>query len=554
MSDDSVLRGLISVGGKPDDEEGFLNWKRFEYEGFGYDFPDLGYGLVYLALQSHYRWSSNPPDFAALRHRFEVDGHIEACDALDEALKSRHVPIRTMFLQLCKDRRRELQAKEFRDIANTANSIATSRTGFSVDSRQGLGREFTKKYGRRPLMGVADAQLYRNFHEEHLDTKYAESEKIWKKNTMDFIQKPIRPLDYWFPHFGCYRGRPTGFIGYPSSFKTYLTLELAVCVAAGIPTCWGGLSLLMNGPVVWLDYEFGPEAWEFRVHRIVNGLITKYPDIKERLADNLVHEHFPELNINSPRFASEFTKTYGRYKLAFIDSLSSATPGTDENKREAADSLKMLGSITDRGGPAFAVIHHDGKAPVDPNAVKESARMNAIGGRGTSAYAGAFGATIKFRKDGRILLTQGKDGEAKQGTQIILSIEDVGNNIPNSRPPRTEGIQFLRVIDPAEAVLAMEQDMDERMKIIEFVRMHPGSTRQEIQEVVKRRNGEFLKMVNHLVEQRALRVEKKLVLKGKIESPVETFFLSDDATIDSVLSSPSPGGILNGSWMSKPKS
>lgn len=137
----------------------------------------------------------------------------------------------------------------------------------------------------------------------------------------------------------------------PGTIKSWTALDIAACVSAGLP--WLGERNVMQGRVLYVDFEDG--SYEF--HRRI-CLLTGHanrPDLGYAYAPGNIVEKEWWVRLERLVKANEI-------KFVVIDTLAGATPGIDENDRNAADPLTYAGWFTEATGATILFLHHANKS------------------------------------------------------------------------------------------------------------------------------------------------------------------------------------------------
>ena len=174
------------------------------------------------------------------------------------------------------------------------------------------------------------------------------------------------------------------FAGYGFSGKTLAAQELAVSVASGREVF--GLFPCRRGKVLHIDYEQGSRMTFDRYQRLARARGTAPKELDGWLRVAI----FPDLDLATAAAEDLLLRESEDHALVIIDSLTCAVPGVDENGREIAEPLYMLGRVSERTGATFIVIHHARK----PQREAQGGAVMAI--RGSSAIYGASGSVFVF--------------------------------------------------------------------------------------------------------------------------------------------------------------
>jgi len=177
-------------------------------------------------------------------------------------------------------------------------------------------------------------------------------------------------------------GRPTLFVGYGYSLKSYSLQSLAESVATGTKI-WGEFRCA-KGKVLHIDYEQGKQASRERYQRLAFGSSLQYADMSGQLELTC----FPSWYLTSPSAEAELERLCTGTSLCIIDSFTAATPGVDQIDSRVRTYLDLLTRISERTGCAFIVIHHSGKGGGDKDKREQS--------RGSSAIFDACGTVLNM--------------------------------------------------------------------------------------------------------------------------------------------------------------
>jgi len=187
--------------------------------------------------------------------------------------------------------------------------------------------------------------------------------------------RPRPPVD-WLLDGRLRAGSVVVVAGDPGGGKTWLLLNLALCVATGAP--WLGVKT-KRAPVLWVDAESGMARMCDRVQAAMTGLHApesapfRFVTPSDRLFD-------------LRKSADQDTLTAGVSEtgagLVIVDALVDVMPGGDENAVQDVGPLMLaLRRLADVTGAAVVLIHHNNKAG---------------GYRGSTAIAGAVDALLSL--------------------------------------------------------------------------------------------------------------------------------------------------------------
>jgi hypothetical protein len=431
-----LIRGIMQIGGFPEAEDALKNWR--ELVKSEPEWPTVEDKQIFEYLRTYYHQMGAPPDFALAKEFFEKDDNIEGVARLDE-IKSAQLYIGANYRSILQSVLETQEKKAMILLMRDASAIVEH--GKSVEVGKGRSRHFK---------GCDDAIDYLR---ERTPKVSRRGHRQWEIRTLSDVAKPARPIRSLMTHFRMTAGRPNGLVGFAGSAKTFMAIELALAVAAGRPTCWGGLDVRMQGPVVHLDYEMGWDLLHRRYQRAARGLGLDLEDIRgvrpqddgrQRSVGAIIRDGFAAassqavsndslLHISSG--ARKYLTTKGIERdlvdlltgktLCILDNFCAATLGAvDENSSAMADYLYILGRVSTETGCVIVVLHHLRKG--DPGAEQVS-RMAAI--RGSSAIVGAFGATVHVepgKEKGAFKIGSGKVSTGRVNDDVFVRLEDRG--------------------------------------------------------------------------------------------------------------------------------
>jgi hypothetical protein len=190
-----------------------------------------------------------------------------------------------------------------------------------------------------------------------------------------------------------YRDSLAVLFGAPGSYKTFVALDWALCVAAGLP--WQARDVHRGG-VLYVAGE-GSAGMGPRVEAWVEGFGADPPDGRFLL--------FPEpVNLLDPAQVGDVAEWGAVHKptLVVIDTLARSMVGGDENSaRDMGVAIDGAERIRMASGGTVLLVHHTGKDGIDV--------------RGSSALRGAANTMVKVENEGRIvrLVNQAPAGKQK---------------------------------------------------------------------------------------------------------------------------------------------
>ncbi|AEV52260.1 primase/polymerase [Nocardia phage NBR1] len=204
-------------------------------------------------------------------------------------------------------------------------------------------------------------------------------------------------------------------IGEPSAGKSFVALDMAACIATGIP--WKGHAV-HQGTVVYVVGE-GFRGFVQRLH----AWATKHdrPDVWDRL--HLVRDpysvpgekHSPRAKLWWDQFLAELNTN--NPELTIMDTLARVSVGLKENDAsDMARVVEMCGKVITATTGAVALVHHTARS------TKHA--------RGSTALLGSVDTELLVMPDpdvhGAIQLVTTKQKDAEQAEPVLLQIQAVG--------------------------------------------------------------------------------------------------------------------------------
>jgi hypothetical protein len=158
------------------------------------------------------------------------------------------------------------------------------------------------------------------------------------------IQPPAFTVDGAIPACG-----DCMIVGLPSTLKSATTLDIGLCVAAGIP--WHGREV-RQGRVVYVIGEG------------LTGLHARIAAWQRRHGVEIDPSRFvvtDAVQLNDPAAVSELAEGIGSADLIVIDTLARCAVGVEENNaKEMGQVMHALGELRRRTGAATLTVHHAG--------------------------------------------------------------------------------------------------------------------------------------------------------------------------------------------------
>lgn len=178
-------------------------------------------------------------------------------------------------------------------------------------------------------------------------------------------------------------GKLAGLYGWYGGGKSFLALDWALCIAAGIP--WFGRAT-QPGPVVYIAPE-GVGGLHKRLAAWSAARGVPVPDTFRVLPDTV--------NMLDPATPEKLTATLVAYGLTpatliVIDTLARSMPGGEENNQYFSLVVEHAGQVQRATSAAVLVVHHSGK--------NETA-----GFRGGTSFPAGADTVIGFRNDDGVI-------------------------------------------------------------------------------------------------------------------------------------------------------
>lgn len=193
------------------------------------------------------------------------------------------------------------------------------------------------------------------------DAIRAQLTKRWRLlNAADLMQPPAPPV-YLIDGMVRMPSLVTIY-GAPGSLKSMILMDLAVCVAAGIP--WldplpnrgtGGAYGIKQGPVLWLDCDNGQNRLQERF-----GALCRAHKVGKQAPLHAIPIPTPLFNAGDPLDPYLLTAQIDDLgaRLCVIDNLGNISGGADENASEMVYIMAGLRGIAEQTGAAIFLIHH----------------------------------------------------------------------------------------------------------------------------------------------------------------------------------------------------
>jgi hypothetical protein len=192
-------------------------------------------------------------------------------------------------------------------------------------------------------------------------------------------------VDDWLPDKSI-----TFLVSPPESYKTWLLLDLAVSVAAGVPFL-GKYQVNNPGPTLIIQQEDSHAGLTDRLALIIEQKLNALPKLGEgewavpAMPDIPVYVHPDrQLRFDNPKVLEEMEKQIAtiRPKVIMIDPLYSTTATTDNYMADLANRMMVLKTWRDKYGCSFLIAHHS-KKNLDPDS---TAREDSWGSQFLNAF------------------------------------------------------------------------------------------------------------------------------------------------------------------------
>lgn len=155
--------------------------------------------------------------------------------------------------------------------------------------------------------------------------------------------------------------------GGPGSLKSMLLVDMAVCVAGGLP--WlerlsgkdGTMTTFATtqSPVLWIDFDNGKRETRERI-----GALGRGHGLAADAPLHYVSMPLPWLNASDRTIVEELVKLvkHNRYRLVAIDNLGLVTGDVEENSGEMAMVMGHFRWLSEEADCAVIVVHHQRKS------------------------------------------------------------------------------------------------------------------------------------------------------------------------------------------------
>lgn len=226
-------------------------------------------------------------------------------------------------------------------------------------------------------------------------------------NAADWLDREPPPLDYVLEHV-FERDSRVLLVGSSKTRKSFLALQLAICVASGIEF----VSFKVSRPrrVLLVNLEI-TDGWQ---HRRFRGMCVKLGVTKEMLGDRL----YVLNGRNRCLTLEKIEEVAVRFKaeVIILDPLYKLDGGADESDMaERKRLVAELERLSVRSGAALVVVHHDPKGAAGDRNVRDR---------------GAGSAVINRDVDATLAMTMWAEADENADNMMVLSV------LARNSPPR----------------------------------------------------------------------------------------------------------------------
>ncbi len=295
------------------------------------------------------------------------------------------------------------------------------------------------------------------------------------------LSEALPPTHFAIKHFGITAGRPALLAGYGGSAKSWLAMDLALRIAAGLETAWA-VPIQASGAILHLDYEQPRWVTQRRYQRLAHGLEVNLADLGNRIR----LANLPAMMLSDSNAEQVLSAACEGIELCIIDSFRAACRDVEENSSQVREYLDRLTRVSDRTGTIFLVVTHANKESKATRGRPTGQRV-----RGSSSIFDAAGVVLSVSSDGaHVQIEQVKSSMGRAGTPIELSLIDVGSNDPIT--DETPGIELAprgtstidamfeaSTVEPAEAsILEVLRQADKPMCQIDLIVTAKGASKE----------------------------------------------------------------------------
>lgn len=253
----------------------------------------------------------------------------------------------------------------------------------------------------------------------------------------------------------------------PKAGKTWLTLELVVCVATGA-NLFGRYPVELPGRILYIATEGSREGTLARLRAVARGHAL---DVDHVLAEvDFIWRRGVQLDDET--FVGELVRRAWRYRLIIVDVLVEAWRGNENHSAEVSKLMRRLRPATDAGATVL-LLHHLAKQQADDH----RSIWQRI--RGSTAFFGAFDSGIGLERPQGALRTrvsfQHRDDAPAAAFSFAWPAEFVTGEEAVSLDWRADGAAELAALQAAE------------LDVLAQVRNHEGLAMREVAGAIKGR-------------------------------------------------------------------
>lgn len=270
---------------------------------------------------------------------------------------------------------------------------------------------------------------------------------------------------------GLWTDQAVGFVGAePKSYKSWLSIYLAVCIAGGVPAF--GRHRVRQGPVLAFNAEDRPQVTRARVERMCRALELDFARLDLHLVD------VPTLRLDDVGQLGRLAATIARVRpiLVLLDPLRDLH-ALDENDAQLASGLLLpLREIQRRHGTSIMLVHHMAKLVVDGPAKRRPGQRL----RGSSVFHGWVDSALYLQPVG-------------EGDDKVVKVVVEHRAAP---APEPFAVRLREGLSPAgdaawlELIAADAVVVNDELRVLTAVRKHPRSTEKDLRERLKGQGGE----------------------------------------------------------------
>lgn len=191
--------------------------------------------------------------------------------------------------------------------------------------------------------------------------------------------------------------------GGPGSLKSMILVDLALCVAGGVP--WletlpsddqavpGATFPTKQAPVLWVDFDNGPRRTRERI-----GAIGRGHELPIDTPMRYLSMPSPWMDASRREFIDDVARyvKVGGYRLVIVDNLGLINGGIEENSGEMAMVMGHLRWLAESAGCAVIVVHHQRKSSGLTNGVRKGETL-----RGHSTIEASLDLALLVERNGR---------------------------------------------------------------------------------------------------------------------------------------------------------